>query len=660
MGHATPRHGAWASALLLCAGLGLTAPSPANAEKVGVAAAVNPDAFSSLSGTPNQQLNIGKSIFYNERIKTTTSGLVQVLLVDGSTFTVGPNSNLVIDKFVYDPRKKTGEMVATFSKGTMRFIGGKLSKNAGGVKVKTPDGALAIRGGMFQGSTARRVYSFLYGHSLTFTGRNGQNKVIFASGNSFDFRGGSANIRPTTPEDIKSVVAALTSNGGSAVASGTGETSGTSGSQQQTLAETLSLQQLIADATATAIDDTIRSQEINQPIETTPNGDQPTETTSTGSTPTPGGESPPPPGGESPPPTDNPNLSILHGCTGGVYTQTGGDPNDARAGTLTSFAPNDFNLVFDKESKAFQGAATALFRDLVDPTLANSPNELGGATFLFSAIETSKKFVQTDQSGDYNVEDSALPSLFAGAADSDAISVFGRTVNGDGRPQLDEVAQLNAGDAVLVGFTGAGDALCEECDFINWGFWVTGEPLSFKSGDDPVSTADALGWWVAGDIVKDVAGALPDIGMAYYSGTALGEVWNTLPKHEGPARYTATGDMSMGWDFAKRSGDFKVTDFDKKNVSGYLPSGIDFGGELSAPGVPTGKPNQFGGPLSITRAATGRTDLIGTPGYALGSFVGATRAGAIAGNPKGVIGNWNIGGTNYKAGGIFGGSLKPQ
>ena len=208
-GHATPCYGAWVGALLLCAGLGLSSPLPANAEKVGVAAAVNPDAFSSLSGTPNQQLNIGKSIFYNERIKTTTSGLVQVLLVDGSTFTVGPNSNLVIDKFVYDPRKKTGEMVATFSKGTIRFIGGKLSKNAGGVKVKTPDGALAIRGGMFQGSTARRVYSFLYGHSLTFTGRNGQSKVIFASGNSFDFRGGSANIRPTTPEDIKIAQALL-------------------------------------------------------------------------------------------------------------------------------------------------------------------------------------------------------------------------------------------------------------------------------------------------------------------------------------------------------------------------------------------------------------------------------------------------------------------
>ena len=111
-----------------------------------MAAAVNPDAFSSLAGSPQTQLSIGKSIFFNERINTTTSGLVQVLLVDGSTFTVGPGSDLVIDKFVYDPKKGTGQIAASFSKGVMRFVGGKISKNDNAVTVKTPAGALAVRG----------------------------------------------------------------------------------------------------------------------------------------------------------------------------------------------------------------------------------------------------------------------------------------------------------------------------------------------------------------------------------------------------------------------------------------------------------------------------------------------------------------------------------
>jgi hypothetical protein len=69
-----------------------------------------------------------------------------VLLVDGSTFTVGPDSDLVIDKFVYDSNKGTGQIAASFSKGVMRFVGGKISKADNAVTINTPHGAVAVRG----------------------------------------------------------------------------------------------------------------------------------------------------------------------------------------------------------------------------------------------------------------------------------------------------------------------------------------------------------------------------------------------------------------------------------------------------------------------------------------------------------------------------------
>ncbi len=181
---------------LLLTGLALAAlpllgpASPARADKVGVAAAVNPDAFS--QGT---EVKIGNSIFYNQRINTTGSGLVQVLLVDGSTFTVGPGSDLVIDKFVYDPTKNKGEMVATLGKGVLRFVGGKLSKNEGGVTVNTPTGALAIRGGMFHLSVDghKVLASFLFGNHMTITD-GGTSKNIFEIGYTYD----DGTVRPTT------------------------------------------------------------------------------------------------------------------------------------------------------------------------------------------------------------------------------------------------------------------------------------------------------------------------------------------------------------------------------------------------------------------------------------------------------------------------------
>ena len=118
------------------------------AERVGVAAAVKPAATSQPPGGETSMLRIGKSVVYDERIDTSCSGVVQVLLLDGSTFTVGPGSSLVIDKFVYNPSTGKGELVASFSKGALKFVGGKLSKNAPGVKVKTPAGALTVRGGI--------------------------------------------------------------------------------------------------------------------------------------------------------------------------------------------------------------------------------------------------------------------------------------------------------------------------------------------------------------------------------------------------------------------------------------------------------------------------------------------------------------------------------
>jgi hypothetical protein len=172
------------------------APSSALAEKVGVTAAVKPDAFS--DGTP---VSIGSSVFYNQRINTSGSGIVQVLLIDGSTFTVGPGSDLVIDKFVYDPKKNKGEIVATFGKGVLRFVGGKISKNEGGVKVNMPSGALAIRGGMFFAN--QNLLAFIYGDELVYKDNaTGRVSRAFYNGTGIDLTGPTPMTRPVRPDEF--------------------------------------------------------------------------------------------------------------------------------------------------------------------------------------------------------------------------------------------------------------------------------------------------------------------------------------------------------------------------------------------------------------------------------------------------------------------------
>ena len=124
------------------------APIATAAANVGVAAAVNQSAFGTPPGGGQRVIQLGSNVIFNERIVTGDVGLVQILLVDGTTFTVGKNSELVIDSFVYDPAAGTANVVATFGKGAMRFIGGRTSSTPGGVVVRTAVGTIGIRGGM--------------------------------------------------------------------------------------------------------------------------------------------------------------------------------------------------------------------------------------------------------------------------------------------------------------------------------------------------------------------------------------------------------------------------------------------------------------------------------------------------------------------------------
>lgn len=125
----------------------VAATGPALAQNsVGTAAAVNPRSTGN-AGSGVRTLELGASIIHRERIETSSAGSVQVLFVDKTTLNIGPNSNLVIDEFVYDPNAKAGSMALTLTKGAARFVGGNAS-HTGGAEVKTPVATIGIRGGV--------------------------------------------------------------------------------------------------------------------------------------------------------------------------------------------------------------------------------------------------------------------------------------------------------------------------------------------------------------------------------------------------------------------------------------------------------------------------------------------------------------------------------
>ena len=84
-------------------GIGLAVPTGFAQQRVGVDSAVNPNAMGIPPGALPRRLVLGQDVVFNERITTEATGQTQVLFVDESTLSVGPNANMVIDQFVYDP-----------------------------------------------------------------------------------------------------------------------------------------------------------------------------------------------------------------------------------------------------------------------------------------------------------------------------------------------------------------------------------------------------------------------------------------------------------------------------------------------------------------------------------------------------------------------------
>src|SRR5947209_8172230 len=110
----------------------LAAPGAAQ-ERVGIDAAVNPQATGSPPGAASRSLAIGQEVQFKERLATGGAGQAQVVFLDESALSIGPNSDVVVDQFVYDPRAAAGKLALSATRGAFRFIGGKLSKAENGV-----------------------------------------------------------------------------------------------------------------------------------------------------------------------------------------------------------------------------------------------------------------------------------------------------------------------------------------------------------------------------------------------------------------------------------------------------------------------------------------------------------------------------------------------
>ena len=188
----TQLKGLAAAMLLLCTA------APLAAQEIGVVASITPQ----MSGQPPGQgvriLGQGAGVVTEELIVTGAQGRGQLLFRDQTTLTVASSSQVVLDRFVYDPNQGTGEIGLSITRGALRFIGGATSDRQE-AEIVTPTGTIGIRGSSVlvlveeDGST---IVIFVAGDRLCFSVLGGRRHCTNRTGGMLTENGYMGQVTP--------------------------------------------------------------------------------------------------------------------------------------------------------------------------------------------------------------------------------------------------------------------------------------------------------------------------------------------------------------------------------------------------------------------------------------------------------------------------------
>lgn len=132
---------------LAVAALVALASTTALAQGIGTVAAVNPATTGTPPAASQRVLQLTDEVVRDEVIETSDVGSAQLLFLDQTSLTVSPNSQVVLDTYAYDPAQGRGELAIDMTKGVLRLIGGRITKQADAT-VRTPITTIGIRGGI--------------------------------------------------------------------------------------------------------------------------------------------------------------------------------------------------------------------------------------------------------------------------------------------------------------------------------------------------------------------------------------------------------------------------------------------------------------------------------------------------------------------------------
>lgn len=132
------------------------------------------------------------------RVVTGPGGRLQILLPDETVFTLGPNSDMVLDRFVFDPKTSLSSFTADITKGIFRWVSAKVARRSVTNSLNLTVGTIGIRGTEFDlvvsGDGSGQVK--LHSGELLITPKSGAPAFILRAGLMLDFSSSGAVAAP--------------------------------------------------------------------------------------------------------------------------------------------------------------------------------------------------------------------------------------------------------------------------------------------------------------------------------------------------------------------------------------------------------------------------------------------------------------------------------
>lgn len=103
-----------------------------------------------VSGGTAVQASPGTPVYMKNTLKTGPGSTLGITFKDNTVMSLGPDTELTVDEFLYAPAKEELSLVAKITRGTLEYLSGVIAKlKPEAVAIKTPGGMIGVRGTRF-------------------------------------------------------------------------------------------------------------------------------------------------------------------------------------------------------------------------------------------------------------------------------------------------------------------------------------------------------------------------------------------------------------------------------------------------------------------------------------------------------------------------------